>query len=193
MRYADRGRSLVDMLAARAGRSVGVDLQIRRINIDLDIVIKFGHDITGTERSLPFTLCIERGDTDQPVNSGFGFQQSVSILSFHLKGHTLDARFIAFLIVQQFDRKTMTLAPSRIHAVKHLVEIHRLGTAGTRRKRDRCIVGIILTGQKEGCAHVLYVLCETLQGFAGFFSQFLIILFTAHLDQRLDILILRLQ
>ena len=68
----DCGRRLIDMLAAGAAGTVGIDTADRPSS-DLHIQIFFNirHNVAGYKRGLPFSRRIKRRDTHQTVYSFF--------------------------------------------------------------------------------------------------------------------------
>ena len=79
------------------------------------------------------------------------FQQSVGVFTFDGHHGGLDARLVAFLVVQRFPRKAMALRPAGIHPVEHLAPVLRLGAAGAGVELENHIIGIVFAG--EQCGH----------------------------------------
>ena len=76
MRDADGGVGRIHVLAALAGRPVGIDPQILLIDDDFDRVIDFRIDGNRSERSVPALRRIERRNADQAMDAGFGSQHA---------------------------------------------------------------------------------------------------------------------
>ena len=68
MRDTDRGGRLVDMLSTGTTRAIGIDPQIVRINLHIQIFFNIRHDITGNERGLTLASRVERGNTNQTMD-----------------------------------------------------------------------------------------------------------------------------
>src|SRR5690349_10492890 len=60
MRDAHGGIGLVHVLAARAGRAIGVDAELSRVDLDFDVLVDFRIDEHARERSAPARVGVER-------------------------------------------------------------------------------------------------------------------------------------
>src|SRR5262245_51175669 len=100
MRDADRAFGLVDMLAAGAGRAVGVDLQVTLTDVDIDVLVDHRIDPDRRETCMPPCIGIERADADQAVYASLGLEPAIGIWSTHLKRRRLDAGLLALALFQ---------------------------------------------------------------------------------------------
>ena len=91
-----RAFGFIDVLTARAARTIGIDFQIFRANFNFFVVDDFGHYFDRRERRVSARLRIERGNSDKAVYAFFGFQISVRIVAFRRERHAFYARFVAF-------------------------------------------------------------------------------------------------
>ena len=101
---------------------------------------------------------IERRDSHQAVNTGFGFEVAEGIVAGDVEGNAFNSRFFARLIVENLFAKTASVAPAQIHAQKNFRPILRLSAAGAGVKRDYGIAPVIgLTEQLRqfGLRHLL--------------------------------------
>ena len=69
---AHRRVGLVDVLAAGAARSVGVDPQVLLVDVDVDVVLDLGPDVDRGERRVAARRLVERRDAHQAVDAGLG-------------------------------------------------------------------------------------------------------------------------
>ena len=128
----DGGGRLVDMLSAGPAGPVCVDLQVIVDDLDVDILLDIRDHIAGGKGRLPLSRCIEGGDAHEAVHPLLGAQISVGVLSVHLKGNALDARHIAFQIVQDLHTVAFFFRPACIHPVQHVGPVAGLGPARPR-------------------------------------------------------------
>ena len=129
MRDADRRLRLVDVLAAGAARAKHVDAQIRRIQLDLDIVVDLRRHEHGGERRVPSVSRIERRLAHEAVHAELGAQPAVRILAAHVNRRALDARNLAGRLLEHVDGVAVPLGPLQIHAQQHRRPVLRLGAA----------------------------------------------------------------
>ena len=120
------------MLTARTAASVGINAQILRVDLDIQIFFDIRHNIQGYERGLTLALGVEGGNPDKTVYAFFRFQIAVSVFAVYLEGNGLDARFFAVQIVQNFHGKALFLRPSGIHTVQHAAPVAALCAACAR-------------------------------------------------------------
>ena len=91
------------MLSAGTTASVGINTDIFIVDLYIQVFLNIRHYITGYERGLTFSSRIERGNTDQTVNTFLRLQKSVCVLSVYLERNRFDTSFIAVQIVQNFN------------------------------------------------------------------------------------------
>ena len=137
----------VDVLAARAARSIGVDPQVLVVDVDVDVLGQLGPDVHRREGGMAPGGLIERRNAHEPMNAGFGRQQSVRVLPGDGEGDALQPGLVARLVVDDLALEPAALHPSQIHAQEHLGPILRFGTAGARVNGDNRVLAIVLTAE----------------------------------------------
>ena len=95
VRDAHRRVGLVDVLAARAGRAIGVDLQVVLVDLDLARVLDDRRDLDAGEGRLAAVGGVERRQPHEPVHAALGAEQAVGVLARGAERRRLDARFLA--------------------------------------------------------------------------------------------------
>jgi hypothetical protein len=139
---AHRRVRLVDVLATGTRGAIGVDAQVRRIDVDLDRVVHFRVHEHRREAGVAARVGVERAFPHQAVDAGFGAQIAVRILAGDLDGGALDARDFAFGLFHQLDGETLSLAVAQIHPLQHAGPVLRLGAAGPRLDFDEAGIGV---------------------------------------------------
>ena len=91
------------MLTACAARAIGVDAEVIRVDIDMNLIRELRHDVAGDKRSLTLARGIEGRDAHQTVHTVFAPQSSVGIFAVNLNGHGLDTCDIAVEIIENLD------------------------------------------------------------------------------------------
>ena len=94
VRDAHRGVGLVDVLAARAGRAVRVDLQVVGLDLDLARVLDDRRDLDARERRLATVGGVERRQAHEPVHALLGAVEAVGVLALDAERRRLDARLL---------------------------------------------------------------------------------------------------
>ena len=143
----DRGVGDVDVLAAGAARSVGVDAQILVLDLDVDVVRQLRPDEDGRERGVPARRLIERRDAHEPVDAGLGQHQAVRVVADDRHRRALDAGFVAGLQVDDVALEAAALRPAQVHAQQHLGPVLRLGAAGAGMDRHDRVLAIVLAAE----------------------------------------------
>ena len=109
---AHGGVGLVDVLAAGAGRAVGVDAHVRRIDLDLDLVVDHRIDPDRGEAGVAPGVRVERRDAHQPVDAGLGLQPAVGVGARDLYGRRLDAGLLAAGLLDELHLHAVAPRPS---------------------------------------------------------------------------------
>ena len=148
MRDANSGIGHIDVLTARARRTICVHAQIFILDFNFDVFINFRRNEHRSKRRFAASARIERRDSDQPMNARFGRQKSVSVFAFDAKSRRFYSGFAARLFVQNFGFKTFFFRPAQIHSQKHLRKILRVRSARARLNRADRIVRVRLSRQK---------------------------------------------
>ena len=81
VRDAHRRFGLVHVLTAGAARAVDIGAQVRRIDLDVDVVVDLGRDEHRSERGVAAIARVERRLAHQPVHAGLGAQPAVGIIA----------------------------------------------------------------------------------------------------------------
>ena len=77
----DRAVGGVDVLTARARRTVGIDAQLGFVDLNVDVVVDFGIDPDAGEAGVAAGVAVVGADPDQPVDPAFGLQIAVGIFA----------------------------------------------------------------------------------------------------------------
>ena len=115
---ADGSLYLVDVLAAFATRTECVHSQIFGPDIDFNAIVDFRNYEDRGKGSVAARGLIERGDSNETVNSGFASEKAVGIFVGELDGGRFDASFLAGCLIEDGSGHTATLGPSQVHAKK---------------------------------------------------------------------------
>ena len=145
----NRGLSLIDMLTTCTTRTIGIHLQICRIDLDIVIIIDFRHNLQRCKRSLSASGSIKRRDSNQSMNTVLRFQKAIGIGSGNQDRCALDTCFLSCQIVQHLYLKVMALTPTGVHAVKHLNPVLCLSAASSCMEGQNCIICIKLAGKQR--------------------------------------------
>src|SRR5512138_3835112 len=86
-----RRLGLVHVLSARAARSIDIDAQVRRIDVDLDVLIDLGRNEDRCERRVATRVGVEGRLADQSMNARLGPKPTVGIVADDVDRRTLDA------------------------------------------------------------------------------------------------------
>jgi hypothetical protein len=116
---ADSGLNLVDVLAAFTSRAERVHAQVFRPDVDLDAVVNFRNYEDGGKRSVPSRGLVERGDSNETVNTGFSCEKTICIFAGKLNRGGFDARFFAGSLVENLGGHALAFRPSQVHAKKN--------------------------------------------------------------------------
>src|SRR5215469_5192863 len=131
MRDADRGIGLVDVLAARARGAVGIDAQIRRIDLDLIDLIELRENRHGARRGVDAPLRLGGGHALHTVRTGLELQPRERPLA----GDATDDLAIATVLARALAEHLRAEAPgfgiARLHAVEIAGEDRGLVAAGS--------------------------------------------------------------
>src|SRR5690606_38717601 len=129
VRDADRGFRPVDVLAAGAARTVDVDAQVGRIDLDLDLVVDLRGDEDGCERGVAAVTRIERRLAHQPVHARLRAQPPVGVLALDADGRALDAGDLPGRELDDLGLEPVVFGPAEVHPEEHFGPVLRLGAA----------------------------------------------------------------
>jgi hypothetical protein len=185
---AHRAVGLVDVLAAGAGRAVGVDPQVLVVDFDFDVVLDHRIDADSGETGLA-PAGPERRYAHQPVRAGLGLQPAIGIVPADLHGSRLDAGLAALGLLDPFDLVAVRVGPADIHPRQHLGEVLGVGPAGAGMDLEK---GVVVVGLARQQAFDTARLDPRRQGFErrlAFGPDAVVALGLGHLDQFNSILV----
>jgi hypothetical protein len=142
-----RGLGTVDVLAAGTAGPVDIHPQIRRIDLDVDIIIDLRGDEHRGKRGMPAVAGVERRLAHEPVYAGFGAQPAIGMVTAHVHRRALDPGHLAGRHLEQFRIKSHQLGIHQVHAQQHLGPVLRLGAALPRVDVDEGIVFVHRAGK----------------------------------------------
>ena len=116
MRQAHGRGSFIDLLPARAARAVDIHFDILRIDLHIEGIVDFGHDLQRCKRGMPAPRGVERRHAHQPVHAHLAAQESVCVQSLHQQNSRFEARLVAIQEIERAHLKAVALTPVVIHA-----------------------------------------------------------------------------
>ena len=146
---ADRRVGRVDVLATRAGRSVGIDADIGFRNVDLDGIVDHRIDPDARKRGVTAGVAVIWRDPNQAVHAGFGLQPAIGVVALDQDRRRLDAGLFAVVDFQHFDLEAAAFGPARIHAQQHVRPVLALGAAGAGVDFEIGVVGVGLARKQR--------------------------------------------
>ena len=184
------GRRFVDVLAACTGRTVNLHFNIRRVDLDFNIVIQFRHNLQAGKAGLAAGVGIKRADAHQAVHAVFTFQHTVSVgtLNHHRSG--LDTGFIAFQHIQNFHGVAVGFGPAGVHTGQHLGPVLCFGAAGACMESQDSVGMVVLAVQHGHQLQFVNGFLHAIHSFFAFCCQRGIIFFLNHFQQGLGFLVL---
>ena len=100
------------MLSARAGRAIGIDLEIGRIDVDLDIVVDHRIDPDTGKAGVPARRAVIGADPHEPVDAAFGLGIAIGVLALDQQRAAFDARLFAGMVIDQIDLVAVAFGPA---------------------------------------------------------------------------------
>src|SRR5438105_2584071 len=96
VRDADRRLGLVDVLAARPARAIGVDTKVLGVDRDHRLLLfQLRHHLNQSKRRMAPMVLVEGRDPDQPVDAVLGAQQPVGAGAADQQCHAFEARLLS--------------------------------------------------------------------------------------------------
>ena len=148
VRDAHGGVGLVDVLAARAGRAVGVDLQVVVLDLDVAGLLDDRRDLDARERRLAAVGGVERRQAHEPVHALLGGVEAVGVLAARAERGGLDARLLPRGGLQQLDLEAAPLGPAHHHPQHHLGPVLGVGAARAGVDGHERVAGVVLAGEQ---------------------------------------------
>ena len=138
---------LINMLTTSTRSPVSISTHIRRINLNINIVINLRRHIDRRKRRMATIARIKRRLAHQAVHTNLRAQPAKSILARHLHSGTLNTSHITSRALHQLRLKTLIVSPAQIHTQQHLRPVLRLSAARARLNIQVGIVRIHLTAK----------------------------------------------
>ena len=157
VRDADRRVGLVDVLAARARRTIGVDAQVRGIHRDVVDLVEFGQHRHRTRGGVDPSLCLGGGHSLHAMRARLETQPRVGALADDAADHLAVAAVLARILGDEFDGPAVALGVARVHAQKVAREDRRLVAAGTRTDLEEDVALIVRVLRHEQFAQCGFV------------------------------------
>src|SRR5918912_2263802 len=120
VRDPDRRVGLVDVLAARPGGPVGIDLQILLVDLHLDSIAYDRGDRNRGEARVPSAPGVEWAYADQPVNPALRREEAERVLPADAEGGALYAGLLALGVLNDLEPEAPALGPPPVHPGEHL-------------------------------------------------------------------------
>ena len=178
------------MLATGAGGTVDLHFDIRRVDLDFNVVIQLGHHFQAGKAGLPTGVGVKGADAHQTVYTVLTLEHAIGIGALDHHGSGLDAGLVAVQHIQHFHGVAVGLGPAGVHTVEHFGPVLGLGTTGAGVEGQNGVVVIVFSVEHrhelqfvDGLFHALHCLLP-LAGQRG------IVFFLNHLQQGLGFLIL---
>src|SRR6266404_7341763 len=137
------------MLPALTARTVSVNPNVIRLNVDFNAVVNLGRNVHAGKRRMPPLRLIKGRNSHQPVHANLARQISERILANHRKCRGLDSSFFAGLVVVHLRLESLPLRPSQIHSQQHLGPVLRLGSPSPRMNRHDRIQAVVLSRKQR--------------------------------------------
>ena len=102
------------MLTAGPGCAIGVDLEVRRIDFDINIVVDNRIDPDRAEAGMAASRTIVGTDADQTVYTAFGLGIAIRIFALEQQRGALDAGLIARLMFDRLDLEAAPFGPAGV-------------------------------------------------------------------------------
>src|SRR5262245_2893144 len=130
MRDAYRGIGLVDVLSARPRGTVGVDAQIRRIDLDLIDLIELGEDCDGARRGMDAALRLGGGHALHAVGTRLELQPRERAFTGDATDDLAVAPVLTGALAEHLRAEALGFGIARVHAVEVAGEDRRLVATG---------------------------------------------------------------
>ncbi|MCY1276206.1 hypothetical protein D9M70_248650 [compost metagenome] len=171
------------MLTARAGGAVGVDAQVGRVDLDLDVVVDFRRGEHRGERGVATVAGVERALAHQAVHADLSAQPAEGVLALDVHGGALDAGDFAF---GQFDDggvEAVLVGPAQVHAQQHVGPVLGLGAAGAGLDVQVGVVRVHLAAEHAAEFQLLEDLAQALDFGGDVVHRAFVVLLDRHVQQ----------
>ena len=133
---------------AGARGAVGVDLDVVRLDLDLDGVLHERRHLHARERGVAARLRVVGRDAHEPVHALLGAEQPVGVLAARDEGGGLDAGLVALGGLLQLHLHAAPLRPAHLHPQQHLGPVLRVGAAGAGVHGHDRVAGVVLAREE---------------------------------------------
>src|SRR6516164_1627331 len=154
MRDAHRGIGLVDVLAARPGGAIGVNAQIRRIDLDLIDLIELRQDRDRARGGMDAPLRLGGRHALHAMRARLKLQAGEGALAGDAADDLAEAAVLAGALAQHFDVEAFRFGITCIHAVEVAGEDRGLIPAGTRAHLEKDVALIAWIGRQQQAAQL---------------------------------------
>ena len=165
------------MLSTRTARAIDVDTQIRRVDLDIDVIVHFGRDEHGCERGVAAIAGIERRLAHETVDAGLRPQPAVGVLTNDVHCSALHTGDFARRRLDHIGFEVVRLRPAEIHAQEHFRPVLRFRAAGARLYVQVGVVRVHLAGEHATKLEAGQLRLEAIQVAHEFGHRRLVVLF----------------
>ena len=146
---ADGRISRVDALTTRARCAEGIDAQVARVNLDVDLV-GLRHDGDRCGRSLNATLALGLGNALDAVDAGLVLHDRVHLVARKLELDGLETAGVGGAGINRLELPSTTVGKAAVHSVEVACEDVGLIAAGCAANLDDGVLLVVgVTGDEE--------------------------------------------
>src|SRR6185437_1189657 len=142
------GVGLVDVLAAGAGGTVGVDPQVGLVDVDGDALLDQRADVDLGEAGVAAAGGVEWADPDQAVDAALGGEEAIGVLAAGDEGRRLEAGLLPRRGLRHLDVEAAPFGPAEVHAQEDLGPVLGVGAAGAGMDGDDGVARVVLAGEE---------------------------------------------
>ena len=141
------GLDLVDVLPSLAAGTVGISLDIGRIDFNRGILDLWSDIDAGKGGVTP--LCrIKWRNANEAVDSALGLEVAEGMITLHLESYRLDAGLITLLDINNASGVAAAFDPALVHPHEHVCPVARLSATGSGIDRQIGISLVEFPGEK---------------------------------------------
>ena len=187
MSHPDRGIGRIDVLPAGARSAVNIHPNIRRVEVDINVVIHFRRDKHCRKRRVPSVTRVKRGLTNQAMNAGFRAAPAISVITGDMNCGALNSRDIAGGDLDEVIFPAAAFSPTQVHTQQHLSPILGFGTARTRLDIDKTGAGVHFSSKHSLEFQAFDIFLHLNQIATDRLDDFLVLLFYGKLEHLLSV------
>ena len=113
----NRGFSLVDVLTARTGSPIGINFEVRRIDIEFDL-LNFRENGNRTGRCMDSSLCFGVWNPLHAMCTGFKFELRINVSTAHPHNDFLVSTQFALAFAHNFGLPAFFFGVAKIHSIE---------------------------------------------------------------------------